>query len=306
MNTSQVLGFIGLGSMGSAMAERLVAAGHDTIAYDPNPAALAAFEKAGGRAARSVAEVGEQAAIVFLSLPTPAVVIDVATGANGLAPGTVTEIVVDLSTSGPTTSARVHTALAERNIAFVDSPVSGGRAGALAGKLALMVAGPEAAVARVSPLLEHFGKIFDVGRTAGDAQLMKLLNNLLSVVALAASSEALAMGVKAGLDPEVMLDVFNASSGRNSATVDKLPRFVLPRTFDFGFATALSVKDIKLCLDAAAELGMPMLVGSAAQTMLGISYAQFGPQSDLTSIAKVAEGWAGVEIGKKPAAEIAA
>ncbi|HWL48126.1 MAG TPA: NAD(P)-dependent oxidoreductase, partial [Sphingomonadaceae bacterium] len=282
----------------------LVAAGYEVIAYDPDERALDAFKAAGGRAAGSAAEVGAVATIAFLSLPTPSVVKDVATGVRGLLSGApVTEVIVDLSTSGPATAKEVAEALAARGVAFVDSPVSGGRAGALAGRLAMMVAGARPAVGRVQPILEHLGKVFNVGQAPGDAQTMKLLNNLLSVVALAASSEVLAVGVKAGLDPQVMLDVINASSGRNSATVDKIPRFVLPRTFDFGFATALSVKDIKLCLDEAAALGVPMLVGAAAQTMLGIAHASFGPQSDLTCIARVAEQWAGVEIGAGSAAQ---
>ena len=301
----KVLGFIGLGSMGSAMAARLVGAGHQVVAYDPNETALRAFEEAGGKPAGSIAEVGAQATIVFLSLPTPAVVVEAATGAGGLSSSEATKIVVDLSTSGPRTAAQVNAALSAAGIEFVDSPVSGGRAGALDGRLALMVACSEAAYPQVEPFLQAFGKIFNVGTKPGDAQLMKLLNNLLSVVALAASSEALAVGVKAGLDPEVMLDVINASSGRNSATVDKIPRFVLPRTFDFGFATALSVKDVKLCLDECDALGVPMLVGSAARTMLGISQASYGPHSDLTSIARVAEDWAGVEIAKRQPADAA-
>jgi 3-hydroxyisobutyrate dehydrogenase-like beta-hydroxyacid dehydrogenase len=301
MGEGITLGFVGLGSMGSAMAEQLVKAGHTVVAFDPNDKAVAAFEGTGGKPAGSVAEVGAQASIVFLSLPTPAVVVEAATGAGGLSTAGATKIVVDLSTSGPRTAKQVAKALAAKDIEFVDSPVSGGRAGALEGRLALMVACSEAAFSQVEPLLQTFGKIFNVGTTPGDAQLMKLLNNLLSVVALAASSEALAVGVKAGLDPEVMLDVINASSGRNSATVDKIPRFVLSRSFDFGFATALSVKDVKLCLDECDALGVPMLVGSAARTMLGVSQASYGPQSDLTSIARVAEDWAGVEIAKRPA-----
>lgn len=303
MTTSTILGFIGLGSMGSAMAERLVAAGHDVIAFDPTEAALQAFVAAGGRKAASVAAVGAEAEVVFLSLPTPAVVLEVASDEGGLSTAAATRVVVDLSTTGPRTAKLVAAALADKGIDFVDSPVSGGRAGALAGKLALMAACKPEVFPRVQGLLEVFGKVFSVGETPGDAQLLKLLNNLLSVVALAASSEALAVGVKAGLDPEVMLEVINASSGRNSATVDKIPRFVLPRSFDFGFATALSVKDVRLCLEECDALGVPMLVGSAARTMLSISQANYGPQSDLTSIARVAEEWAGVEIkGKTPAA----
>lgn len=287
--------------MGSAMAERLVAAGHQVVAFDPNEDAVRAFKATGGLGAASVAEVGARAEIVFLSLPTPAVVAEVTTGADGLSASAATRVVVDLSTTGPRTARLVAAALVEHGIAFVDCPVSGGRAGALEGRLALMVAAPAAVAAQVEPLLQVLGKVFNVGEAAGDAQLMKLLNNLLSVVALAASSEALAVGVKAGLDPAIMLDVINASSGRNSATVDKIPRFVLPRTFDFGFATGLSVKDVRLCLEEADALGVPMLVGSAARTMLNISQASYGPGSDLTSIARVAETWAGVEIKSRAA-----
>jgi 3-hydroxyisobutyrate dehydrogenase-like beta-hydroxyacid dehydrogenase len=124
--------------------------------------------------------------------------------------------------------------------------VSGGRNGAIRGSLAIMVAAPRSTYEEVENILKVFGKVFYVGEKAGLAQTMKLVNNMLSVAALAITSEGMVMGVKAGLDPSVMLDIINASSGRNSATTDKFPRAVLPRTFDFGFATGLSVKDIRL------------------------------------------------------------
>jgi 3-hydroxyisobutyrate dehydrogenase-like beta-hydroxyacid dehydrogenase len=127
--------------------------------------------------------------------------------------------------------------------------------------------------------------------------MMKLINNVLSVVALAVSSEGMALGVKAGLDPERMLDVLNASSGRNSATVDKIPRAVIPRTFDFGFSTALSSKDIRLCLEEADAMGVPMLMGSMARNLLGITAAKFGGECDFTNIARIFEDWADVQIG---------
>lgn len=302
MPDKMILGFIGLGSMGSAMSARLVAAGHEVIAFDTTADALDAFVAAGGRSASSVADVARDAAIVFLSLPTPQIVREVALGDGGLSKGKV-KIVIDLSTTGPRMSAEVAKGLREAGIGFVDSPVSGGRAGALAGKLALMAACSPEDWKTVEPLLAVFGKLFYVGAEAGQAQTMKLINNLLSVVALAASSEGMAMGVKAGLDPQVMLDVINASSGRNSATTDKLPRAVLPRTFDFGFATGLSVKDVRLCLEEAEAMGVPMMVGSAARTMLAITQANYGAQSDFTSIARVVEGWAGVEIRGNTAAK---
>ena len=125
---------------------------------------------------------------------------------------------------------------------------------------------------------------------------MAVVNNMLSVVALAVTSEGMAMGAKAGLDPKTMIDVLNASSGRNSATVDKFPKSVLDRSFTYGFATALSLKDMRLCMDEADAMGVPMIVGPAAKTMLQLTMATQGEGSDFTEMAKVVEAWAGVEI----------
>ncbi len=292
MTSNLRLGFVGLGSMGSAMAPRLIAAGYDVIAYDPAEAALTAFGTAGGRSAASAAAVAEGAEVVFVSLPTPQIVREVTAA---LVPG-APRLIVDLSTTGPRMSAEVAKTLAAAGIALVDAPVSGGRGGALTGRLSLMVACPDSVWAEVRPLLEVFGKAFHVGTEAGQAQTMKLVNNALSVAALVATSEGMAMGVKAGLDPAVMLEVLNASSGRNSATTDKMPRAVLPRTFDFGFATELSLKDMKLCLDEAEAMGVPMMMGNTARTMLTITQARFGGGVDFTAMARVVEEWAGVEI----------
>jgi 3-hydroxyisobutyrate dehydrogenase-like beta-hydroxyacid dehydrogenase len=128
---------------------------------------------------------------------------------------------------------------------------------------------------------------------------MKLANNLLAAAVIVLSSEAIAMGVKAGLNARQMCDIINAGSGRNSATQDKFPRTVLTGTFDFGFATGLSYKDVRLCVDEAETLGVPMVVGAAVREMLAVTQAKFGAQSDFTCIAKVLEEWAGVEIRSK-------
>jgi 3-hydroxyisobutyrate dehydrogenase len=125
---------------------------------------------------------------------------------------------------------------------------------------------------------------------------MKLANNLLAASALAVTSEAMVMGVKAGLDPKVMLDVINAGSGRNSASQDKFPRAVLPGTFDFGFATGLSYKDVRLCIDEAEAMGVPMVAGAAVREMLAVTNALYGSDSDFTSICRVVESWAGVQV----------
>jgi 3-hydroxyisobutyrate dehydrogenase-like beta-hydroxyacid dehydrogenase len=255
-------------------------------------AQVEAFKAAGGRGAASVEEIGKEADIVFLSLPTPQIVQSVAETLTGKR----ARVIVDLSTTGPHASAEVGKMLAKSNIAFVDSPVSGGRGGALKGTLAIMASCDPKLQPEVEPLLKAFGKVFFVGNAPGQAQTMKLVNNLLSVIALAATSEGMAMGVKAGLDPNTMIDVLNASSGANSATRDKFPRAVLPRTFDFGFQTGLSMKDLKLGLDEAFRIGTPMPMGSVARTILEITQAKFGPTSDFTNMAKIFEEWAGVEI----------
>lgn len=290
------LGFVGLGSMGSAMAPRLASAGHTVIGFDQSAAAGKSLLDAGGQMASSVAEVGQRSDIVFLSLPTPPVMREVVLGEGGIAEGRP-RIIVDLSTTGPRMSQEVAKQLSDAGISFADAPVSGGRAGALAGTLALMAACPTPIWDEIQPLLAVLGKTFHVGETPGQGQMMKLINNILSVSALAISSEGMVLGVKAGLDPQLMLDVINVSSGRNSATVDKIPRSVLTRGFDFGFATGLSLKDMRLCLEEAEALGVPMPVGSAARNMLSITNACYGPESDFTCMAKVIEQWAGVEIG---------
>jgi 2-hydroxy-3-oxopropionate reductase len=175
--------------------------------------------------------------------------------------------------------------------------VSGGIAGAERGTLAVMVSCSAETCAKVKPALDVIGKVFHVGTQPGQGQTMKLLNNLLSAAAMAISSEAVVMGVKAGLDPKQMIDVINAGSGRNTATMDKIPRCVIPRSFDFGFAIGLLNKDIRLCLQEADALGVPMPVGSAVRQMLSIATASEGPEADMTELVKPLENWAGVRVG---------
>jgi 3-hydroxyisobutyrate dehydrogenase-like beta-hydroxyacid dehydrogenase len=292
--SASTMGFVGIGRMGGPMSQRLIEAGHALCVFDTSADAMAALNKAGAKIASSPQEVGNNADIVFVSLPTPTIVQSVVL--DGVGRGTRAKIIVDLSTSGPAMAGRVSAALKERGIAWIDAPVSGGITGAKAGTLAIMASGSRASFDIVEPLLKNFGKVFYVGEKAGLAQVAKLGNNLLAAAALVVSSEALAMGVKAGLDPKVMLDIINASSGRNSATQDKFPRAILPRTFDFGFTTGLSYKDVGLCVDEAEAMGVPMVAGAVVRQMLAITNAKYGPNSDFTSIARVVEEWAGVEI----------
>jgi 3-hydroxyisobutyrate dehydrogenase-like beta-hydroxyacid dehydrogenase len=223
----------------------------------------------------------------------------VALGTDGIAHGSAVKVLVDLSTSGPGMATTIARGVSERGIIAVDSPVSGGVAGARAGTLAVMVSCPKHIYPEVEAILKTFGRLFFTGEKPGLAQTAKLANNLLAAAALVVSSEALAMGVKAGLDPKVLIDIINAGSGRNSATQDKFPRSILTGTFDFGFATGLSYKDVRLCVDEAETLGVPMIVGAAVRQMLAVTQAKFGAASDFTCIAKVVEEWAGVEIRSK-------
>lgn len=290
------LGFIGVGRMGGAMAGRLLDAGFKLTICDVSDVAAAPLVARGANRAASPAELASVVETILVSLPTPAVVQAVALGDNGVIAGSRVKMFVDLSTTGPRVATAVATGLAAKGIVAVDSPVSGGITGAQQGTLALMVACPREMLDRLRPILEVIGKVFFIGDRPGIGQTMKLVNNLLSAAALAITSEGVVMGAKAGLDPKVMIEVINAGSGRNSATQDKFPRTVLPRTFDFGFATELLYKDVKLCLDEAEALGVPMLVGNAVRQLLAVTKAVQGPNSDITTMVKCVEDWAGVKV----------
>ena len=295
------IGFIGLGQMGSRMAARLLDAGYELTVFDRNAAAVQPLAARGARAAGSPAEVASAAATVLLSLPTPDTVHQVVFGPGGLVEGNRATRLVDLSTTGPSMSRTVAVRLAEAGrMSLVDAPVSGGTAGAEKGTLAVMVACENAVFAEISPVLAVFGKLFHCGQTPGLAQTLKLANNMISAAALTISAEAMAMGVKAGLDPHVMIDVIMASSGSNVALRDKFPRAVLTGSFDYGFATGLAYKDVRLCVDEAEASGVPMMLGATVREMLAVTNASFGPDSDFTSVAKLVENWAGTAIRGKP------
>jgi 3-hydroxyisobutyrate dehydrogenase-like beta-hydroxyacid dehydrogenase len=297
--SKQSIGFVGVGRMGAPMVRRLLAAGFDVTIYDKSESAIASLVELGAKRAASPVEVASAAEIVIASLPTPPIVQAVALGKGGIIEGTKIKIFIDVSTTGATVAAKVAEGLAAEGITAVDSPVSGGIRGAEQGTLAVMVSCPDETYPLVEPVLKHIGKLFFVGRQPGQGQTMKLLNNLLSGTAMAISSEALVMGVKAGLDPQQIVDVINAGSGRNSATQDKIPRCVIPRTFDFGFALALLNKDIRLCLEEAEAMGVPMIVGTAVRQLLAVTIATEGKDCDMTETVKTVERWAHVTVGAK-------
>jgi 2-hydroxy-3-oxopropionate reductase len=276
MLENKLIGFIGVGVMGRPMARRLIEQGHSLVIYDKDANALAELQKIGAHVADSVREVADSAGVVFTSLPTPAVFRDVA---------------IDLSTVGSTTEKEVATALLAKGIETIDAPVSGGAAGAQKGTLAVMIAGKPEVVAKVRELFDVFGKTFSVGSEPGQGQLMKLLNNMLSSTAFAITSEAFVAGVKGGLDPETMMAVINAGSGKNGATQDKFPKQVLPRTFDFGFPISSVCKDIGLAVDECQALGVPMWVGSTVRQLWNFAALQDGTKRDMTELVRYIEDW---------------
>jgi 3-hydroxyisobutyrate dehydrogenase-like beta-hydroxyacid dehydrogenase len=213
------IGFVGLGNMGFPMARRLIGDSHDVIAFDTSSASLDRIVALGARAASSAKEVADRAETVLASLPSPAVSFEVATGATGVIEGSRVKRYVDLSTVGSRTAVQIHDLLAERGIAALDSPVSGGVGGAEKGALAIMVSGPRNEFEVIRPALEAIGRPFYIGEKPGTAQTMKLANNILAANVLVATSEVVVMGVKAGLDPTVMIEVLNAGSGATSQVV---------------------------------------------------------------------------------------
>lgn len=287
------VGFIGLGNMGFPMMARLLAATFPVVAFDMREDVVAKAVALGARRADSVHEVAERVETVLASLPTPqvseAVVAELATGSK-------LRRFVDLSTVGGAAARRNHAVLAARGVAALDSPVSGGVHGAAAGTLAVMVSGPRAEFDSLSSVFDVLGRAIFVSEQPGAAQTMKLVNNLMAATTLAATAEVMVMGVKAGLDADVMIDVLNAGSGGTHASRDKFPRAVLPRTFDYGFATGLMAKDVRLYLDEAVSLGLPVEMAQTVQGIWEETLRTEGAESDFTSVIKPMEKVAGVTV----------
>jgi len=283
--------------MGFPMARRLIEAKHQLVVFDTRKEVVDRLVAIGAQAASSPKDVADRVETVMASLPSLQVSLEVATGAGGVIEGKRVKRFVDLSTVGSQMAVRIHGILAERNIVQLDSPVSGGVGGAEKGTLAVMVSGPKADFEAAKPALEMIGKVFFIGEKPGAAQTMKLANNFLSATAMVATSEAVVMGVKSGLDPKVMIDVINSGSGLNTASRDKFPRAVLPRSFDFGFATGLMVKDVRLCLDEMRSLGLKMEVAEAVGKLWEVVIRDMGAESDFTSAIKPIEKAAGVVVG---------
>lgn len=281
------------------MALRIVEAGYDVAVHDIDGAALQRFAGK-ARLAGSGREAADHADIVFVCLATLPAHHVVILGENGVAAGKAVRVCVVTSTTGPALVAEMETALAGRDIVVVDAPMTGGRVRAAAGTLTVMVSGPEAAVATVEPILACYGsRIARFGEVVGQAQTMKLINNIMSAVNFAIASEALVFGAKAGLHPEAMLEVINNGTGKNDATLTVIPQNVLTRRFDFGSSMAVILKDMGAAIAEAERLGAPVAMTRMVKAMFETAIAEGVPEgSDQTELVRALERAAGVEVAQ--------
>lgn len=294
------LGFIGVGNIGTPMCNHLLQAGHTIIVYDVNPSNLARMVNLGAQAAGSPRAVAEACAIVFSSLPGPREIEQVALGPDGIIaaarPGL---IYVDLSTNFPPVARRVCEALAARGVTMLDAPVSGGVAGAERGTLAVMVGGDAQAFATCRPLLEAFGtNVFHVG-AIGSGCVAKLVNNMLAFVNSVAAFEGMLLGVKAGMEPQMLHDIIQASSGASWA-MRQFPQKVFAGDFTPGFSIDLAHKDLRLALEMGDEFSVPLMMGSACINVMREARAQGRGGDDMSGMMRVLEEHIGLQVRTQP------
>jgi 3-hydroxyisobutyrate dehydrogenase len=282
-------GFIGLGMMGGPMCRNLIKKGNPAVVFDLNADALARIKSSGATAAVSPKDVAAQCDVVFLSLPMPKDVEAVVMGADGVAAGAKKGlIIVDLSTNAPAVVKRLEKELAAKGIVFLDSPVSGGVDGAEAATLAIMAGGDKAAFDKVKPLLECIGKnVFHLG-AIGTGSVAKLCNNMVSFCNLAAASEAVMLAKRAGLDPQVMVNVMHASSGASSS-LKRVDRKAIHGDFKQEFALNLAYKDLTLALDLGRETDTPLTYGSYTYTLMQKARANGRGTEDVSTLMRVIE-----------------
>ena len=263
--TPRAIGFVGLGNMGGPMAGNLAGSGHEVVVFDA--AGTQARAPRGARLAASNAALAGMVETIHLCVPDGRASESIAGEIAGAA-GRRTRLVVDHSTIGVTAARRVHALLAGHGIAYVDAPISGGVSGAVNATLSVMYSGTETTLEMLRPVFKAMAaNVFHVGRHPGQGQAMKLLNNFLSGTAMAATAEAVAFGVAQDLDMAMILEVVNASSGRNTATSDKFPRRVLTERYDAGFSSTQFDKDLGLYRDAADTVGTARPVSPAVQDL---------------------------------------
>ena len=294
---NSVIGYLGLGNMGQPMASRLMDAGNNISVFDIDETAMKPLAERQALQASSPRDLADKSEIVICSLPSNSVIREAVLGNGGLIEGEKIRIYVSACTTGSTFAEEITEALAEKGIATLEAPISGGPPGARAGTLSVMVSGPQDAYEELIPYFKAYGKkLVYCGEKPGLAQVLKLANNILFATSLAVTSEALAMGVKAGIDPNVMLEAIQAGTGRNAATDLVIPTSVLPRSFDFGASIEILLKDVNLALEEGEKQGVPQFVCQQTRQMLLLAAHKGWNQRDVSEWFKLVEEWAGIEI----------
>jgi len=292
------VGFVGLGKMGRPMAARLIGAGIELVVFDVRPDAVADFIcTCGGRPATKLGDLAAQSDAIVTMLPNGHVVRQVVLGDGGLlgamAPATV---LIDMSSSSPTGTRELGELLARHGVDMIDAPVSGGVGRAETGTLSIMAGGDPAVVDRCRPVLQPIGqRIFATG-PLGSGHALKALNNLVSAAGLIASAEALLIGRRFGLDPSIMIDVFNSSTARNNSTENKLKQFVLSRSFASGFSLGLMVKDLTTAVELAHATGTPAPFSAECRELWAAAQAELEEDADHTAVVQWFERLARVKL----------
>lgn len=289
---------IGLGAIGRPMAERIAAAGLPLVVCDTRPAAVAGLPDAVVRAA-SPEDAASRADIVLACLPSIESHRQALLGPGGAIHGSRVRIYVHTGTTGSALVNELATAFGERGVATLDGPMTGGVPRARAGTLTVMASGPREAFLAAEPFLKAYAStIVYLGERLGAAQVMKLINNMLSAANLAIASEALVLGAKAGLDPEQMIAVLNAGTGQNSATLTKIPDHVLTRRFDYGGGMYITEKDLTAFAEEAAAFDVPTPLGDAVRRVYREAAGAGAKTDDITTVIRHFERAAGVTLPK--------
>ncbi|NWL26609.1 NAD(P)-dependent oxidoreductase [Paenarthrobacter ureafaciens] len=297
---TEVLGFVGLGNIGSRVVPHLLKAGHDVAVFDVNKEAVAALAEQGARPAESPAEAAKGASVIFLSLPTPQIVRTVVADEDGVLEGASQgAIIVDHSTIDPETARDLAAAASAGGFSYLDAPVSGGVQGADAGTLSVMIGGETDTVARVRPLVEAFaGNIFHVG-PSGSGQVIKLANNVISAATILALGEGLSATVKAGVDLDTAVDVLTKSSAASFMLTSYFPRTLFTEERATSFALDFMLKDIKLFLESAVKANLPTPVSNIVGDIYRIGNRDGRGAKDFTSVVEFYEDFTGIRLQSK-------
>jgi 3-hydroxyisobutyrate dehydrogenase-like beta-hydroxyacid dehydrogenase len=297
-NTWRV-GIVGLGNMGGQMAQAILDGGYQVSVYDVNTDLVSQYTNMGFNGTKSVAHLTEQSDLILTSLPNSKIVREVYLGAGGIADNIATgSVAIDLSTIDPDTIREIHSVIADKSAYLLDAPVSGGPKEARKGELVLLVGGDNQLLEDVKPVLQCISNsIFHVG-TAGDGKVVKLVNNMMTMGNVLVAAEAFSVGVKAGIDPQLLFDVISQSGGRSHHFIKRFPN-ALARNFAPGFTIELGEKDVGLGVELSKSLNLPLPLMNLVRQMYGVAISEGMSKDDIVSVLRLYENWSGKNAEEK-------